>query len=108
MNAPGISEPCCLIASSTMFAFETAGTPVSRIRTTPACVCRCRKTSSPKSLSHVRRRLWASLAGEHFFVGRSRADFSKIADAEPTGAKRVDNCFIYALVCDEVHAAESG
>jgi hypothetical protein len=35
-------------------------------------------------------------------------DYSKIFNAEAAGAKRIDNCFVYALVCDEVHAAESG
>jgi hypothetical protein len=45
---------------------------------------------------------------QHFFVRRSGPDFSKIFNAKAAGAKRIDNCFVYALVCDEVHAAESG
>ncbi len=45
---------------------------------------------------------------EYRRVRRSSPDFSKISDAEPARAQRIDNCSINALVCNEVHAAESG
>ncbi|HJS90536.1 MAG TPA: hypothetical protein VJ738_11295 [Steroidobacteraceae bacterium] len=45
---------------------------------------------------------------QHFLVRRPAPVLSKVLDAEPVGPKRIDNCFVYALVCNEVHAAESG